>query len=35
MMKTIEQINKLFEELPYPVNIKSYGNNIDWEKDLK
>lgn len=34
-MIVIEQIKQLFEELPYPVNIKNYGNNIDWKKGGK
>ena len=32
-MIVVEQINRLLENLPHPVNIKIYRNNIDWEKD--
>jgi len=35
IIKGIEQINHVLEGLPYPINIKNYGNNINWKKGVK
>lgn len=32
ILSVIAQIEQLLGEIPYPVNIKRYGNNINWKK---